>query len=219
MKHLPILALLLAPLGAAAQVPGVVPREIVLYVHENMPRTDFVEPLVCALERAVVARVRAEKFGMPIDRGLLGSPTELSSEQVLGRLHQQTGAYAGTVVFLLLPYPILSQGRPVFGANYGAPYNKGVVSVPSLALGPPGLSSAEATDLVVRRTYKVLLRYVGQIGGLWRRNECVMMMPHGLDELDGKPSEFCDDDRATLVTAGVLKEMPSATCSNVISSR
>lgn len=212
-----ILALLAGPVGA--QVPGVVPREIVVYVQEDMPNTDFVDPLVCALGRTLVAPVRAEKFAMPVDIGLMGSLSELSSEKVLGRLYQQTGPYAGTVMFLLVPYPVLLNGRRVFGTNYGAPYNKAVVSIPSLEPLPPGATPAQTTDAVVRRAYKVLLRYVGQIGGLWNKNDCVMMMPHGLNQLDAKSHDFCEDDRAALVAAGVLKKTPAADCVTVISER
>jgi predicted Zn-dependent protease len=212
-----ILALLAGPVSA--QVPGVAPREVVIYVHADMPDTDFVDPLVCALARALVAPVRAEKFAMPIDVSLMGSLFELSSEKVLARLYQQTGPYAGTVMFLLVPYPILSDGRPVFGTNYGAPYNKAVVSISSLAPSPGTATPQQTTDIVVRRAYKVLLRYVGQIGGLWRKNGCVMTMPHGLGELDAKPHEFCEEDRAALVQAGVVKNTPSANCSTVISQR
>jgi hypothetical protein len=214
MKYWLSLVLVLATGTASAQVPGAVPREVVIYVHADMPNADFVDPLVCALSRALAAPVRAEKFAMPIDIRLMGSLSELSSEKVLGRLYQQTGPYTGTVMFLLVPSPVLLNGRPVFGTNYGAPYNKAVVSIPSLT-GVP----AQSTDLVVSRTYKVLLRYVGQIGGLWTRNGCVMAMPRGLGELDAKPSEFCEDDRATLVAAGVLKNAPSANCSTVVASR
>jgi predicted Zn-dependent protease len=219
MRYWLSLVLALATDGASAQVPGVAPREVVLYVHADMPNTDFVEPLVCALTRALVAPVRAEKLAMPIDIGLMASSHQLSSEKLLGRLYQQTGPYAGTVMFLLVPYPILSDGRPVFGTNYGAPYNKAVVSIPSLAPLPRGATPTQTTDIVVRRSYKVLLRYLGQIGGLWSKNDCVMMMPHGLGELDAKPYDFCEDDRATLVAAGVLKNAPSADCSTIVAQR
>jgi predicted Zn-dependent protease len=212
-----ILALLAGPVSA--QVPGVVPSEIVIYVQEDMPNTDFVDPLVCALSRALVAPVRAEKFSMPIDISMMGSLSELSSEKVLGRLYQQAGPYAGTVVFLLVPYPILSNGRPVFGTNYGTPYNKAVVSISSLEQLPRSATPAQTTDAIVRRAYKVLLRYVGQISGLWSKNDCVMMMPHGLQQLDAKSHDFCEDDRATLVAMGVLKKAPAADCSTVISER
>lgn len=212
-----IFALLAGP--AVAQVPGVVPRDILIYVHSDMPNTDFVDPLVCALKKTLVAPVRAERFVLPIDTSLLGSLSELSSEKVLGRLYQQTGPYAGTVMFLLVPYPVLSQGRPVFGSNFGAPYNKAVVSISSLAALPRGATPAQTTDAIVRRAYKVLLRYVGQIGGFWSNNDCIMKMPHGLAELDAKSTEFCADDRANLVAAGVLKSVPSADCSSVVSQR
>jgi predicted Zn-dependent protease len=219
MRYWLSVLLVLAATGAFAQVPGVAPREVVIYVHEDMPNTDFVDPLVCALGRALVAPVRAEKLAMPIDIGLMGSLSELSSEKVLGRLYQQTGPYAGTVMFLLVPYPILSQGRPVFGTNYGPPYNRGVVSIVDLERLPRDATPAQRTEIVVRRAYKVLLRYVGQIGGLWNRNDCVMMMPHGLDQLDGKPHDFCADDRAALVAAGVIRDTPAGNCSTVISQR
>jgi predicted Zn-dependent protease len=219
MKYWLSLVLTLVAGHASAQLPGAVPQQVVIYVHSDMPNTDFVDPLVCALTRALVAPVRAEKFDMPIDLALMGSLHELSSEKVLGRLYQQTGPYTGTVMFLLVPYPILSDGRPVFGTNYGAPYNKAVVSIQSLTPLPRGANQQQTTDVVVRRAYKILLRYIGQIGGLWSGNGCVMTMPHGLGELDAKPHDFCEDDRATLVAARVIKETPSGTCSAVVASR
>lgn len=219
MKYWLSLVLALVPVGASAQVPDVVPREVVIYVHTDMPNADFVDPLVCALTRALAAPVRAEKFALPIDIGLMGSLHELSSEKVLARLYQQTGPYAGTVMFLLVPYPILSEGRPVFGTNYGPPYNKAVVSISSLAFMPRGATSVQAKDAIVGRAYKVLLRYIGQIGGLWNKDDCVMKMPRGLEELDAKPPDFCAGDRALLVAAGVLKNTPAADCSTVVSQR
>lgn len=198
--------------GSLAQVAGVTPRAVVLYVHEDMTDTDFVDPLICALSRVLVAQVHAEKTDMPIDVSLMGSLAELSSEKVLNRLYRRMGPYGDTVMFLLVPYPLLNDGGRVFGTNWGPPHNRGAVSISSLTPTTRGLTPAQVTDTIVGRAYKVLLRYIGHIGGLWGRSGCLLMMPRGLAELDSKSSDFCEEDRAQLVAAGVLKAQPEGDC-------
>jgi predicted Zn-dependent protease len=46
-----------------------------------------------------------------------------------------------------------------------------------------------------------------------------MMFPRSLDELDQKPPEFCPNDKAALIAAGVLKEKPFGACSTVAMAR
>jgi hypothetical protein len=42
--------------------------------------------------------------------------------------------------------------------------------------------------------------------------EAVLEYPYGLAGVARKPAELCEDDRATLVAAGVLKASPSGPC-------
>lgn len=47
-------------LPLSAQSSPVIPREVVLYVQDDLPETSFVDPPVCALERVVRVPVRVE---------------------------------------------------------------------------------------------------------------------------------------------------------------
>jgi hypothetical protein len=72
---------------------------------------------------------------------------------------------------------------------------------------------------VARRAYKVSLRYIAHMSGLWERKGCVLAYPHGLRGLDQKPAELCDDDRAALIEAGVVKAKPGGACDVVALAR
>jgi predicted Zn-dependent protease len=207
-----VLGLFLAGLlpagGTRAQVPLMAPKEIVIYVHEDLPDTDFVDPLVCELSRVLAVPVRTERSSMPIDLGVMASMSELDAAKVLDRLYLATGPFKQAFMYIIVPHGLRSNGGRVFGTNFGPPYNKGVVSIADLVPVGPGVTPQQATDRTFRRTYKIILRYIAQAAGLWAKTGCVMAMPRGLGELDGKPSEFCEDDRASLVAAGVLKPEP-----------
>lgn len=46
---------------------------------------------------------------------------------------------------------------------------------------------------------------MARLAGLKSADSCVLVFPRTLGELDQKSAAFCPDDRAALVTAGILK--------------
>lgn len=220
LTHLALLVAGLVGGPALAQTPLLGPQEVVLYVHSDLETTDFVDQLVCELSRVLVAPVRAQEIHLPLDIGLMASSTQIAADKLAARFFQATAGDGGsrTFRFLLVPYDLRGGNyRYVFAASFGPPYNGGVVSTARLAPNPTGSSRAQAARITLDRTYKVILRYVGQISGLWTSNGCVLAMPRGIDELDNKSREFCDGDRVILVDAGILKARPGSGCTPIAS--
>jgi predicted Zn-dependent protease len=213
------IAILSWPTAALTQVSRTVPKEVVIYVHPEMPDIDFVSPLICELSRVLVAPVRAEKLDLPIDMSLMASLTELDSRKVLGRLYFATTRDPEIFMYLLVPHPLRLDNKATFATNFGLPYNKGVVSIFQLMPSRQSMTLAQIADVTMRRTYKIILRYVGQSAGLWQKNGCVLQLPRGIGELDGKSSDFCEEDRAYLVEAGVLKRQPGGGVCAPVSQR
>lgn len=208
----------LAHVPAAAQTALAPPREVVLYVHQELENTDFVGPLVCELSRALVAPVRARPIALPLDIGLMASPAQFESARVAQRFLQATAGDGDHRVFKFLLFPHDLRAGPyryVFGSSFGPPYNNGVVSTARLRPDGAEPSSRQSIEITLARTYKVILRYVAHLSGMWGANGCVLAMPSSIDELDKKPAEFCDDDRALLVEAGVIKPHPGGICGPV----
>jgi predicted Zn-dependent protease len=206
--------------AVAAQAQLASPQEVVILIHRDLENAEFVEPLVCELSRTLVAPVRARPIDLPLDLGLMASPTQLDALKVATRLRQTTASEIGpeTFAFLLVPHDLTSaRFRYVFGASFGRPYNNGVVSTARLAASTTG--AEQPVHLVMLRTYKIILRYVAQLAGLWEQDGCVLAMPRGVEELDAKPSEFCDADRAVLVEAGVVKAYPDGACGRTAAVR
>lgn len=209
---------LLAAMPAATQTRLSVPHEVVLYLHQDLENTDFVDPLVCELSRVLTAPVRARPIDLPLDSGLLASPTQFDSTKLAWKLLQANAKDGGpdTFKFLLVPHDLRAGTfRYVFGSSFGLPYNNGVVSTARLRPTDAALSPGQSTAITVSRTYKIILRYVAHLSGLWTSDGCVLAMPFGIDELDRKSSEFCDGDRIALVEAGILKARPGGACGPV----
>ncbi len=226
-RLLPHLALFVAGLvggfaggPALARPPLLGPQGVVLYVHSDLENAEFVDLLVCELSRVLVAPVRAQGLDLPVDIGLMASSTQIAADKLAGRFFQATAGDGGsrTFRFLLLPYDLRAGNyRYVFAASFGAPHDGGVVSTARLAPNAADFSREQTTRITLDRTYKVILRYIGQISGLWMSNGCVLAMPRGIDELDSKSREFCDGDRDALVEAGVLKAKPGGACTPIAS--
>jgi predicted Zn-dependent protease len=200
---------LLWPGAAVAQPRLQPPREIVIFVHRDVENVEFVDPLVCELSRTLVAPVRAQALDLPLDAGMMASATQLDAFKVAGRLRLATASemVPGTFGFLIVPHDLTTpRFRYVFGASFGPPYSNGVVSTARLTPPEPSVR------VVVMRTYKIILRYVAQLAGMWQRDGCVLAMPRSVEELDAKSAEFCDADRAMLVDAGVVKAEPGGAC-------
>jgi predicted Zn-dependent protease len=208
----------LAHVTASAQTALAPPREVVLYVHQELENADFVDLLVCELSRTLVAPVRAQPITLPLDIGLMASPTQFDSAKVARQLLQATAGDGDLRVFKFLLFPHdLRAGSflYVFGSSFGLPYNNGIVSTARLKPNGADLAAKKPTEITVSRTYKVILRYVAHLSGMWASNGCVLAMPSSIDELDRKPAEFCDDDRAALVEAGIIKPHAGGICGPV----
>jgi hypothetical protein len=61
-------------------------------------------------------------------------------------------------------------------------------------------------EITATRAYKLILKSIAEITGHRGTGSCILVTSLSLEELDRKSSEFCQDDRAALVAAGVLKE-------------
>ena len=207
--------------NASAQTGLVAPERVMIYVHRDVQDTDFVEPLVCELSRVLIAPVSAHISDLPIDISMMASMTELDARRVVPAFYQSTTQTTSTrdYAFLIIPYDLQNEStHHTFGTNFGMPYNRGVVSLAFLRPSGSTMSRAEVTTTTVSRTFKVILRYIGHLSGLWHRQGCVLAYPHGVPALDAKPADFCADDRARLVEAQVLKEKPDASCHQLVSS-
>jgi hypothetical protein len=55
------------------------------------------------------------------------------------------------------------------------------------------------------RAYKLILKSIARLAGLTSPDACVLAFPRSLEKLDRKSSDFCPDDRAALIAAGILK--------------
>jgi hypothetical protein len=204
----------LAAAGAAMAQGGVVPKEIILYVHKDLEADELVEQLACELSAVLVAPVRTQPNDMPIDLNLVATGNRLDSERVIRRYNAYTERQFGihTLGLLLIPYYLQYRLDPTFGTVLGLPFNRGVVSIGALTSPGADLAQPEVRNLVARRAFKISFRYIAHMAGLWGRNGCVLEYPYGLAGVERKPAELCEDDRATLVAAGVLKASPSGPC-------
>jgi predicted Zn-dependent protease len=218
---------------ALAQAPGVKtsgvlrpPDHVVLYIHSAFKNAAFVEPLVCALRRVLIAPVEVEDIDLPLGRDLLASPTQFDVAKIAGRVVAATAAEGGarTFKYFLHPYDMKDgQFRYVFATSYGDtapfPYYVGVVSMARLEMKDAGVPRARRAEISAARAYKLILKSIGVGAGLPDRGGCVLAFPRSLEELDQKPSEFCPADHEALVVAKVLKAQESAGCVYVSENR
>lgn len=199
-----------------------VPKELVLYAHQDLEADELVQQLACQLSAVLVAPVRVRPIELPIDLSLVASGNQLDAERVIRRLYttiaNQRQFGTDSFVLLLVPYYLYNK-HPTFGTTFGAPYNMGVVSIGSVMSPGADLAVAEVRKVVTSRAFKVSFRYVAHMAGLWERNGCVLEFPYGLAGIDRKPAELCPDDHATLVAAGVVKATPSGACDVIAMAR
>ncbi|MBN9089646.1 MAG: hypothetical protein J0J01_22270 [Reyranella sp.] len=216
MKYWLVLLLAMWASNASAQklVP---PDEVVIHVHKDMPQqdADFVEGLVCELGRVLVAPVRATGSDLPLYRSYLATPTQLDPDKVSRSFAQATMGEGRVFRYLILPYDLKVEGlNYVFSSTKLNGDLNVVMSTVRLVPREPGLTRKRISDVTGDRLYKLMLKSVALLAGL-RTNGCVMLFPRSLDELDHKPAEFCPDDKAALIVAGVLKERPFGACNTV----
>src|ERR1700676_4282892 len=186
--------------------------EVLLYVQADLKRTDFIRPLVCALRRVLVAPVHVADIDLPLGSDLMSTPTQFDVGAVTSRLIAATEAEGGahTFKYLLHPYDMKEwRFRFVFAASsYGnAPplYHVGIVSLARLDVNDANRTRAELAQITAGRAYKLILKSVAQLAGLPDTGGCILAFSRTLEELDGKPAEFCPADREALVAARVLK--------------
>jgi len=212
-----VAALALLAAGVAAAQPRLIaPDEVVIYLHPTLKDADFVEGLVCELGGVLVAPVRATTVDLPLTRDLLATASQLDAEKVNRVFARATDGESGrSFRYLILPYDLKVPGLNYVFAN--TPADGGttaVMSVVRLAPSEPGLSRKRASDVTGDRLYKLMLKSVAVLAGL-RTGGCIMAFPRDLKELDVKSAEFCPDDRAALVDAGLLKGRPFGACNSV----
>ncbi|MBY0323198.1 MAG: hypothetical protein K2X72_31055 [Reyranella sp.] len=203
--------------GAAAAQPRLAaPDEVVIYLHPSLKDADFVEGLVCELGRVLVAPVRATTLDLPLTRDLLATPSQLDADKVVPLFARATDGEPGRRFrYLILPHDLKVSGLNYVFAN--TPIDGGnaaVISVIRLVPTERGLSRKHVSDITGDRLYKLMLKSLAVLAGL-RSGGCVMAFPRSLPELDAKPAEFCPDDRAALIDAGMLKARPFGACNTV----
>lgn len=207
--------------GAAAQsLSGnlVAPDEVVLYIHTDLRRSDFVERLVCALRRVLVAPVSTRDLRLPFGPDLAATPTQLDAEK-LGRTFVRATARDGspnTFKYLLLaPDLKAAPWHYVFALSFGdatTAYHAGIVSTARLEAGGASLTRRDAAAVTAMRVYKLILKSIARVAGYLKPQGCILAFPRDVGELDDKPPEFCPADRAALVNAGILRARERDEC-------
>jgi predicted Zn-dependent protease len=187
------------------------PSEIVLYIHSEVKRTDFVERLECALKHILVAPVSTQDLHLALGRDLLASPTQLDVQKVANKFIQATARDSGprTFKYLFLPFDLKdAEHRYVFATSFSsaqASTHVGILSTARLDTRIPNYPDEQNSEQTAYRLYKIILKSVARLAGLKSADSCVLAFPRTLEELDQKSAAFCPDDRAALVAAGILK--------------
>jgi predicted Zn-dependent protease len=199
----------------AQEQPRVVaPAEVVLYIQSDLKRTDFVHPLVCALQRALVAPVSVQALDFPLGPALRATPTQFEVTKVADKfIERMTGeGNPRSFKYLLVPFDLKVEAwnwRYAFSTSFGdaaTSYHVGVVSTARIAAGNRWLPSPWDHEITATRAYKLILKSIVQTTGYRSKGACMLRTSLSLEELDRKSLEFCADDRAALVAAGILKE-------------
>jgi predicted Zn-dependent protease len=145
---------------------------------------------------------------------LLATPTQFEVTKVADRFIQRTAdeGNAPSFKYLLVPFDMKVEAwnwRYAFSTSFGdetTSYHVGVVSTARIVAGNRWLQSPWDHEITATRAYKLILKSIAQITGHRGTGACILVTSLSLEELDRKSSEFCPDDRAALVAAGVLKE-------------
>jgi predicted Zn-dependent protease len=189
----------------------IAPAEIVLYIQSDLKSTDFVQPLVCALQRVLSAPVSTQILDLPLGPELLATPTQFDVGKVADRFIQATVTHGVSQSFKYLLVPFDLKGDPwrfVFSTSFGnekTPYHVGVLSTARLDVSDPRRQHHQGSEITAMRAYKLILKSIARVAGLRSPDACILAFPRNLEELDRKSFEFCPNDRVVLVTAGILK--------------
>ena len=210
--------LLVSAVASLAQQPvqnagsGIVaPAEVVLYIQSDLKSTDFIQLLVCQLQHVLVAPVSTRAIDLPLGGELLATPTQFDVGKVANRFIRATATdgISPSFKYLLIPFDMRAEPwRYVFSTSFGngkTSYHVGVVSTFRLDPDDPRRSHHHGGEITAMRAYKLILKSIARVAGLASPDACVLAFPRSIEELDQKSPEFCPNDRATLVAAGILK--------------
>ena len=187
------------------------PSEVVLYVHSEMKRTEFVERLECALRHVLVAPVATRELKLVLGRDLQASPTQLDTQKLAKAFAQATANESGprTFKYLFLSFDLKEAQLPFVWNSSFVDTEKSIhVGIMSTArLDPPSLNHPDEQNgsRTTYRLYKLILKSIARLAGLKDPNSCVLGRVRTVGELDQQPAEFCSNDRAMLVEAGIVK--------------
>ncbi|RZN29035.1 hypothetical protein [Bradyrhizobium sp. Leo121] len=187
------------------------PSEVILYIHSDLKSVDFVQPLVCALQRVLSAPVSTQTLDLQLGPELLATPTQFDVDKVGDQFIRATATDGGprSFKYLLVPFDLkASPWRYVFSTSFGnetTPYHIGVVLTARLDVADPKQQHRGGAEITARRAYKLILKSIARVAGLRSPDACILSFPRSLEELDRKSSEFCSDDRAMLVAAHILQ--------------
>ena len=188
----------------------VAPAEVVLYIQSDLKSTDFVQPLVCALQRVLAAPVSTKMLNLQLGPKLRATPNQFDVGKIADLFIRTTATDGSSQSFkyLLVPYDLKDKPwRYVFSTSFGnetTPYHVGILSTARLDVGNPRQQHHQGYEITAMRAYKLILKSIARVAGLRSPDECILAFPRSLEDLDRKSSEFCPDDRALLVRAGIL---------------
>jgi predicted Zn-dependent protease len=206
-----LLATLSIDASLAQSAPLAAPAEVVLYTSPALKSRSFLPPLVCALRRVLAAPVRTAEIDIAFSRDMLATPSQLDVNKVFAHFMRSGASDGGpsTFKYLLLPYDLkVDTLNYVFATSYGdqtTPYHVGIVSTSRLDVGSPFFDHSDGAKITALRAYKLILKSIARVAGLAAPQGCILSFPRSLPELDQKSTEFCPEDRETLVAAGILK--------------
>jgi len=201
------------------------PSEVVLYIHSEMKRTEFVERLECALKHVLVAPVSTQQLKLALGNDLRASATQLYTQKVAGAFARATANDGGprTFKYLLLPFDLTEAKLPfVYDSSFTdtkAVIHVGIMSTARLDTRNPDYPDEQNSAQTAYRLYKLILKSLARLAGFKSSDSCILAPLRNLAELDRKTTEFCPNDRAALVEAGILKpEQDVGTACALVSS-
>jgi predicted Zn-dependent protease len=202
------------------------PSEVVLYVHSEMKRTEFVDHLECALKHVLVAPVSTQELKLALGDDLRASPTQLDAQKVAKAFTRATANQSGprTFNYLFLPFDLKLGALPfVYDTSFTSPQvslHVGIMSTARLDTPNPSYPEEQNSSQTAYRLYKLMMRSLAKLVGFKSSHSCVLSKLRNVAELDRQSTEFCPDDRAALVDAGILKpEQDVGTACALISLR
>ncbi len=189
----------------------VAPAEVVLYIHADLKSTDFVQPLVCALQRVLTAPVSTKISTLPLGPELLATRTQFDVQKVVHSFIQTIAPDGSPPSFkyLLVPFDLKAEPwRFVFSTSFineKTAFRGGIVSTARLDVDDPRHQHQQGAEITAMRAYKLILKSIARVAGLKSPDNCILAFPRNLEDLDRKSHEFCPSDHTALVSAGILQ--------------